>query len=125
MFEVKVSREFCAAHFLRDYIGKCANLHGHNWKVEIAFQSRKLSSNNLLVDFNDLWSALDKLIEVLDHQNINDLSPFDRESPTSEKLAQWFFEEIKTHLPNQSPPPSKVTVWETSDACASYWEDES
>ncbi len=125
MYEVKVSREFAAAHFLRDYEGKCANLHGHNWKVEASFQSPTLASNNILVDFNDLWLALDEVVEKLDHQNINNIAPFDRESPTSEKLAQWFFEQLKQRLPFDAPAPAKVTVWETSDACASYWETES
>ncbi|MBW1659729.1 MAG: 6-carboxytetrahydropterin synthase, partial [Deltaproteobacteria bacterium] len=35
MYEIKIIRFFSAAHFLKDYHGKCEALHGHNWKVEV------------------------------------------------------------------------------------------
>lgn len=125
MYEVKVTREFAAAHFLRDYVGKCANMHGHNWKVEVSFQKPTLADNGILVDFNDLWKIIDELIEIVDHHNLNEIPPFDQISPTSENLAKWFYDEIEKRLPHDLPPPNKVVVWETSDACASYWKEES
>lgn len=124
MYEVKVTREFSSAHFLRDYAGKCANLHGHNWKVEVGFRHPELAANGILVDFTAVWRALDELIELLDHRVINDLPPFDRESPTSENLARWFFQEVGRRLPAPAPQPHHATVWETPDASATYWPDE-
>lgn len=124
MYEISVTREFASAHFLRDYVGKCANMHGHNWKVQISFRSPRLASNGILVDFNDLWKALDELLEMLDHRVINEIPPFDVESPTSENMARWFYEEVGKRLPENVVRPHRVTVWETPDACAAYWEDE-
>jgi len=123
MYEVTVTREFCSAHFLRDYVGKCANLHGHNWKVAVSFRGSETAENGILIDFLVIGRALDTLLEQLDHGVINDIPPFDTESPTSERLAQWFFSEIRRCLPPDAPPPHRVTVWETPDASASYWDE--
>ena len=51
MFEVKVIKSFSSAHHLRNYDGKCENLHGHNWKVEAVYQSEKLDEAGLVIDF--------------------------------------------------------------------------
>jgi len=124
MYEVTVTREFCSAHFLRDYEGKCANLHGHNWKVAVSFRSLELAENGILIDFLDIGRAMDGLLEQLDHGVINEIPPFDRQSPTSERMAHWFYTEIRRRLPNGSSRLHRVTVWETPDASASYWEEE-
>jgi len=123
MYQVCVTREFCSAHFLRNYQGKCANLHGHNWKIEVAFQSKNLNTNGIMVDFLDIGSALDKLLEIIDHKNINDIPPFDQINPTSENLARWFFDEIKQRMTDAAPAPHCIKIWETPDAYASYMED--
>ncbi len=123
MYEVCVTREFCSAHFLRDYQGKCANIHGHNWKIELAFQAEKLNDDGLLVDFFDIGSALDKVIEIIDHKNINDIPPFDQINPTSENLSRWFFDQIKQVMPDAASSLYRVKIWETPDAYASYMED--
>jgi len=51
LFEVKVISSFAAAHNLKDFRGKCENLHGHNWKVEVVLRGESLESNGILVDF--------------------------------------------------------------------------
>jgi len=51
MFEVSVDEAFAAAHNLRDYKGKCENLHGHNYKVRVVVAGKQLDSTGLLYDF--------------------------------------------------------------------------
>lgn len=123
MYEVCINREFSSAHFLRDYEGKCAKLHGHNWKVEISFRSPSLTDNGIMIDFLDIGAALDGLLDQLDHAVINDVPPFDQLNPTSENLARWFYTEIAERMPKGAPKPHCVRIWETPDAYASYWEE--
>lgn len=124
MFEVRLTREFSSAHFLRNYEGKCAEMHGHNWKVEVVFRSPDVSENGILIDFYDIGAVLDGLLERLDHGVINNVPPFDVLSPTSENLARWFYTELSRRMPAGVPKPYRVRVWETADASASYWENE-
>ncbi len=117
MFILKVIKVFSAAHNLRDYKGKCENLHGHNWKVEVEVQGKKLGKSGMLIDFHDLKYEVENILEKLDHGYLNEISPFDKINPTSENLAKYIFECLSIcHL-------SKVTVWESDTACATYTED--
>ena len=124
MYEVTVAREFCSAHFLRDFKGPCANMHGHNWKVEVHFRDSELAPNGIMIDFLVIELALNSLLARLDHSVINHVPPFDITNPTAENLAKWFYTEIGAALPDRAPKPSRVTVWETANTSASYWEDE-
>jgi 6-pyruvoyl tetrahydropterin synthase/QueD family protein len=54
MFEVSVEQTFAAGHALRNYKGKCENVHGHNYRVRITVQGDQLDSTGLLVDFLDV-----------------------------------------------------------------------
>ena len=73
MYEVRVTADFAAAHFLRDYNGKCENLHGHNYKVYAHVRGELLNEGGMLLDFTKLKGALRKVIGQLDHTNLNDL----------------------------------------------------
>ncbi len=91
MFEVMIERNFSSAHQLRGYRGKCENLHGHNYKIEIYARGRELDKTGLLVDFVELKAAADDIVNYLDHRNINELPPFDEElNPSAENLARCF-----------------------------------
>ena len=48
MYEVMIEEEFSAAHALRGYRGKCENLHGHNWKVEVYVRGERLDDVGML-----------------------------------------------------------------------------
>ena len=62
MYQLKTEADFDSAHFLSGYTGKCSNIHGHRWHVEIEIESRKLEKNGqergMLVDFGDLKKDL-------------------------------------------------------------------
>ena len=120
MFELKAESSFSSAHHLLNYEGKCENQHGHNWKTEVFARGDKLDKSNILIDFKVLKAELDKVIDKLDHQDINLLPDFKEVSPSSEILAKYIYEQLKLVL----PAVSKVTVWETEKACASYFEED-
>ena len=84
-WKLTVRSEFCAAHALRHYQGKCEHLHGHNYAVEVVVKGYTLSQNTeLLMDFGDLKALLKQALEPLDHAYINDVPPFDAVNPSSE-----------------------------------------
>ena len=58
MFEVAVEQGFASAHALRNYKGRCENVHGHNWKVRVVIEGEKLDQTGMLVDFLDVKSLL-------------------------------------------------------------------
>ena len=88
MYEIQKSAEFSAAHALRDYEGPCARNHGHNYRIEIVVRGHTLDRQRLLIDFADLDRLLAPLVERLDHQNLNEIPPFDRVNPTAEASAR-------------------------------------
>lgn len=119
MFQIGVIRHFSSAHHLRGYKGKCEALHGHNWKVEAQVRSEKLDHLGMVVDFGDLKTILDALLDELDHTLINDHPYFKEHNPSSEELARFLFERLKDDLPAQVEVAS-VKVWESPGSFAIY-----
>lgn len=93
MFEVRVTADFAAAHFLKDYNGKCENLHGHNYKVYAHVRGNKLNEGGMLLDFTKLKAALRSVCKKLDHTNLNDLDYFEQ-NPSAERIAKYIYEQI-------------------------------
>ena len=124
MFEVSVEETFAAGHALRHYRGKCENVHGHNWRVMVTFVGESVDQAGMLVDFVEVKKSMNNVIDYLDHQFINDLKPFDILSPSAENIARFFFDEMTKDLaPVSDVVPSKISrvkVWETDDASATY-----
>ncbi len=58
MYSLKVEGVFSSAHNLRGYKGKCEDLHGHNWRVEICVKSKELDKIGMLLDFKYLKKKL-------------------------------------------------------------------
>ncbi|MEW6127872.1 MAG: 6-carboxytetrahydropterin synthase QueD [Acidobacteriota bacterium] len=121
MYEVMIIEEFAAAHALRGYKGKCENLHGHNYKIEIVVRGAELDEVGMLVDFVHLKAVTREVIRRLDHQNLNQLPPFDNElNPSAEHLAGYIFHQIAPQVDTPRAQVSKVRVWETSTSSATY-----
>ena len=124
MFEVSVEETFAAGHALRNYKGKCENVHGHNYRIRVTMEGERLNSIGLLVDFIELKRVMRKTIEYLDHKFINDVPPFDVENPSAENIAKFFYEEIAAGMKLQEvenePKLAEVRVWETDTSIASY-----
>lgn len=119
MWELKIETSFAAAHHLLNYNGECENQHGHNWKVEVFIQGNILDKSNILMDFKVLKKHVNDVIKTLDHKDINTLDDFKDISPSSEIISKYIYEKLKTNI----PIIKKVSVWETVNACASYFEN--
>ena len=115
MFTLTLRHKFDAAHFLPNHEGKCKNLHGHTWKVEIVVEGAIDARTAMLVDFSDLKDAVD---DLFDHSLLNDMI----ENPTAEAIAEflyWEIHELLRTLDNE-PHIEEVTVWESEDASSTY-----
>jgi len=122
MYEVSVDETFAAAHNLRNYYGKCENLHGHNYKVRVTLAGKELDDTGLLYDFVHLKRVIQEVIGSLDHKYLNELPPFDKINPSAENIAWYIFDSSAQKLP-KSPNGaviSSVTVWETDTSAATY-----
>ena len=123
-FEVMIERNFSSAHQLRGYKGKCENLHGHNYKIEIYARGRELDNIGLLVDFGELKTAADEVVQYLDHRNINELPPFDVElNPSAENLARYILERVAASVGDERVKVYKVRCFETPTSVATYQVD--
>ena len=121
MFEVTVEQTFAAGHALRNYRGKCENVHGHNYRVRVIVQGSQLDSTGLLVDFLEVNRLISGTVEYLDHRFINDLPPFDQLNPSAENLAKYFYEKVSGGLKSVvAARVSEVQVWETDVSSAVY-----
>ncbi len=120
-FEVMIERNFSSAHQLRGYKGKCENLHGHNYKIEIYARGSELDNIGLLVDFGELKEAADEVVAYLDHRNINELPPFDEElNPSAENLARYILERVASRVGDERVRVYKVRCFETPTSVATY-----
>jgi 6-pyruvoyltetrahydropterin/6-carboxytetrahydropterin synthase len=121
MFEISVEQTFAAGHALRNYKGKCENVHGHNYRVRVTIEGEQLDSTGLLVDFLDVKRLMGGAIEYLDHRFINDLDPFDKINPSAENIAKYFYDRMHDGLKNEPPVRiSEIRVWETDTSSAVY-----
>ena len=122
MFEVSVEQVFAAGHALRNYKGKCENIHGHNWRVQVVIEGEQLDGTGLLVDFIDVKNLMGSVIARLDHQFLNEVAPFDVKNPSAENIAEYFYEQMSTGLA-ATPVPVRireVKIWETDIQSATY-----
>jgi 6-pyruvoyltetrahydropterin/6-carboxytetrahydropterin synthase len=117
-YTLRVQARFEAAHHLTSYKGAVEVAHGHSWRVEAALVTGELDGEGMAFDFVEVRGALLELAARLDHRDINGVPPFDRVSPTTERIAAWFFDRLAERLP--AAPLAEVTVWEGPDCSATY-----
>ena len=125
MFEVTVEETFAAGHALRGYRGKCENVHGHNYRVQLTLEGPELDAIGLLVDFVEVKRLIHGVVDRLDHRFINDLAPFDVVNPSAENLAKYFYDETNGNLKKVTQGRvfvKDVTIYETDTTTAKYSE---
>lgn len=121
VYSVSAQAHYDAAHFLRNYDGKCAKLHGHRYVVEAVVQLEHLDASGIAFDFADLKAALRLLADGLDHENLNELPQFEDVETSAENQARYFFEELKRRLPAPAAAGLVYTrVWESPTQWARY-----
>ena len=125
MYEIVIEDEFSAAHFLKLYDGSWEPRHGHNWKVAVAAESDKLDSMGVVLDFEMLKPALKEVLSRLHLTSLNQHPRFQAPGVNSstENIARLIYEELSKKITSKTARVTKVTVWETPDACASYRVD--
>ena len=113
MFELKTSASFDSAHFLSGYQGKCSNLHGHRWKIEVTVGQETLQEEGnyrgMVIDFGDVKHAVKALADSYDHAMIYEEGTLQRATveallaegfrliavpfrPTAEQFAKCFYQ---------------------------------
>ena len=137
MYTLQTSACFDSAHFLKGYEGKCSNIHGHRWKVEVTVASEDVEEDGqirgMVVDFKTLKEDLTKLADEFDHSLVIEEGSL-RETtknalleeefrivevpfrPTAENLAEYFFGEME----EKDYQVVLVKVYETPNNCAAY-----
>ena len=139
MYKVQVKKCFDSAHFLKGYDGKCSNLHGHRWTVEVERCSDELQVDGqcrgMVLDFSDVKDVLREETQRLDHSLLIEegslrettLAALKEEGfrilefpfrPTAENFAKHFYDYMKA----AGFPVSAVRVYETPNNCATYDE---
>ncbi len=124
MFEISIEQTFAAGHALRNYRGKCENVHGHNYRVQRHSGRRGARRHRPARDFVEMKRVIRAIIERFDHQFLNDVPPFDKLNPSAENMARYFHEELARALDGGARlnpiRVAEVKIWETDTATATY-----
>ena len=120
MYELFIKTHFSAAHHLRDYVGKCANQHGHNWLVEVFLECEELDKVGMGVDFVVVKKIVKEELDKLDHKDLNEMEYFKEHNPTSENIAKYLFDQFSEKINDNRIRISKVVIFETPECGASY-----
>ncbi|HSW97206.1 MAG TPA: 6-carboxytetrahydropterin synthase QueD [Candidatus Saccharimonadales bacterium] len=95
---------FDAAHKLENYPGKCQNLHGHTYKLQICVKG-EVQQNGLVIDIKELKECISKnILAELDHAYLNDII----KQPSIENISMWIWDKLKDFLPLY-----EIKLWET------------
>lgn len=118
MHRVRLVHEFRfeAAHLLPKVPAghKCARLHGHSFKIELAIVGNTNPETGWFLDYGDLYALWQPLYDQLDHRYLNEIPGL--ENPTSENVVKFIWDSLKPRLPELE----QVTIYETCDARCEY-----
>lgn len=139
MYQLTTHASFDSAHFLAGYQGKCSNLHGHRWKLEVTVSSEKLEEEGqirgMVVDFGELKKDVKDLADEFDHCLIIETGSLKEKTmevlseedfriiqvdfrPTAENFAKYFYDRMK----EKEYQVCLVKVYETPNNMAGYGE---
>jgi 6-pyruvoyltetrahydropterin/6-carboxytetrahydropterin synthase len=120
-YQVIVEDSISSAHALRHYHGSTEPLHGHNYRVQVVMEGKRLQNKvKYVTDFIALQKALRAVLAPLDHVNLNEVPPFTKENPSAENLAQFIAQELGRRWREAGVKLASVTVWETPESAARY-----
>jgi 6-pyruvoyltetrahydropterin/6-carboxytetrahydropterin synthase len=123
MYRVSIERHFDAAHYLREYQGKCEALHGHRYKVVANVKTAELDSIGLAFDFTVLKKNIDEILDRFDHTCLNDIEPFTGINPSSENIASTIYRELLPKMDGFDALIESIEVWESPDSWVTYVPD--
>lgn len=122
MYLLTVKEDFDAAHRVVGYPGKCDKLHGHCWTVEVSVVGDRLDELGMVVDFKYLKSLVRDVLNIYDHQYLNELPDFSGKNPTAENIASVVYRRVSDGLEGKAAV-KQVTVWESPGSSVTYSEE--
>ncbi len=147
MAKVRVTKEFRfeMAHALWNYDGKCKNIHGHSYILQVTVVGEPINDENnpkygMVIDFGDLKKIVNEaIVNPMDHSLVisnkskhdgllQTEQMFDRRhittyQPTCENMVIEFARIIRKKLPNNVKLYS-VKLWETANSFAEWNADD-
>ena len=146
MYCLKIQSHFDSAHFLNKYEGKCSNIHGHHWQVEVGISSELLyqegQQRGMVLDFKLAKQLVNNVTEGFDHKLIIEHDSLETSTldclkndnfdilevsfrPTAENLSRFIFDILSVELSTVSEycKIKYVTVYETPDNCCTYTKE--
>ena len=121
MFHIFIKSHFSAGHHLREYPGNCERPHGHNWKVEVTVKADSLDNLGMGLDFKALKNEVNKVLDTLDHHDLNEHAYFQSVNPSSENIAVYIFNNLQNILSTDRYGVHSVTVRETDNSGVTYF----
>ena len=140
MYQLKTEAFFDSTHFLADYFGKCENIHGHRWRIEVVIGALELqaegSERDMVCDFGEFKRKVRALAEEFDHMfliedgtlKLSTIEALESEGfslkilpfrTTAENFAKHFFDRLE----EDGLPVISVEVDETPNNRAVYIRD--
>ena len=120
MYEVTIIKSFSAAHVLTEIGGKCEELHGHNFKVEVTVVAPDLNESGLLIDFRVVKKWLSEILEDIDHKHLNIISSFAGINPSAENIAKYICKKMELKVKLAKVNVVRVKIWESENAAVTY-----
>ena len=120
MYFITIEKEFDAAHFLREYRGKCENMHGHRYVVKVTVKAAELDKTGLAYDFTTLKQYLGEILDRFDHTCLNDNPPFDKINPSTENIATTIYKKLKPGLKSEPVTIDSIEVFESPTSRVMY-----
>lgn len=115
-YSLNISSRFNVARALRHYQGKCANIHGHDFRLQVELAVPEPDDNiGLAVDFYEIKALINHITDYLDHRYLNELEPFVSINPTDENIAKWFYQQLCRKIDYPEVSVLSVTLWESDD----------
>lgn len=122
-WRLRVCGDFSSSHQLRHYEGKCENMHGHNFEVEVDVTGDRLDPKlGILMDFKELKRVLKVVTDELDHRHLNEMPAFADQNPSSELLARHVYRRLRDLLAAYPVRLEQVMVSEKASSRAYYSE---
>ena len=121
MFDIFIKTHFSGGHHLREYPGNCERPHGHNWKIKVTVRAQQLDKLGMGIDFKVLKQQVNAVVDELDHRDLNEHPAFQDRNPSSEHIAQFLFQQLKSTLTTERYQLHAVEVRETDSSGVIYY----
>jgi 6-pyruvoyltetrahydropterin/6-carboxytetrahydropterin synthase len=120
MIDIFIKTHFSGGHHLRNYPGNCEHPHGHNWKIKVTVRADILDELGMGIDFKILKKHVNRVIDDLDHRDLNEHPAFLDRNPSSEHIAMFIFDELQDELKTDQHRLLSVQVRETDSSGVIY-----